>query len=126
MCKIYCLSNIKGVILTPDMPKGIEWYVDTDFSSNCHSEYAEDINGLLARTGFILFFWRYPITWVSKLRTKINISATEVEYIALSHLMRELILIENLFDSFEKKLEILPPITIISCKIFEDDDQSLD
>ena len=74
----------------------------------------------------MIFFWGCPITWVSKLQTEVALLATEAEYIALSHSMRELIPLRNLTLELQTRLDLLPSNTTISCKVFEDNNGALE
>ena len=76
----YLLGTIdQGLMLSPDMSRGIECFVDADFAGNWRPEDAEDRTSLLSRTGFVIFFWGCPITWVSKLQTEVALSTTEAK-----------------------------------------------
>jgi hypothetical protein len=44
-----------------------------------------------SRTGYVIQFAGYPIVWASKIQTKIALSVTEAEYIALSTAAREIL-----------------------------------
>ena len=67
-----------------------------------------------------------PIVWVSKLQGCINLSTIEIEYIAPSHSIRELIpftgLVEELNEIFHK--EKFKPT--VKCKLFEDNNGALE
>ena len=116
----------QGLILSPDISVGIDCFVDADFAGNWRKEDAEDRNSLLSRTGFVIFFCGYPITWVSKLQAGVALSTTEAEYIALSHSMRELIPFRSLVLEFQERLQYLSSATTISCKVFEDNNEALE
>ena len=74
----------------------------------------------------MIFFWGYPITWVSELQTEVALSTTEAEYIASSHCMRELIPFRNLILELQTRLDLLPPNITISCQVFEDNNGALE
>ena len=110
----------KGIIFSPDISKGIECYVDADFSGNWNAIDSEDSENVLSRTGFIIFYAGCPIHWVSKLQTEIALSTTESEYIALSQSMRDVIPLMNLLKEFEKVIPIEKIKPEVKCKVFED------
>ena len=110
----------KGIIFKPDISKGIECYVDADFSGNWNAIDSEDSENVLSRSGFIIFYAGCPIHWVSKLQTEIALSTTESEYIALSQSMRDVIPLINLLKEFEKVLPIEKIQPEVKCKVFED------
>ena len=74
-----------------DETKGIECYVDTELYGNYHKDRTEDSTPLLSRTWFAIFYMNYPVIWISKLQECISQSTIEVEYVALSHSIKELI-----------------------------------
>ena len=41
-----------------------------------------------SKTGFVVIFFNFPLLWVSKLQTEIDLSALHSEYVALSHSVR--------------------------------------
>ena len=74
-----------GVVYNPNKEKGIDCYVDADFSSGWTQSDANNIEIFMSCT-------RYVITYVcSKLQSEISLSKTGAEYIALSQVMRNLI-----------------------------------
>jgi hypothetical protein len=58
-------------------------YCDIDFAGVWHQELAHLRDLCLSRTGFIIVLAGVPLHWLSKLQTKIALSSTEAEYIAL-------------------------------------------
>ena len=119
ICRFLLGTKEQGLIMSPDISVGINCFIDADFAGNWRKEDAEDRNSLLSRTGFVIFFCGYPITWVSKLQAGVALSTTEAEYIALSHSMRELIPFRSLVLEFQERLQCMPSATTISCKVFE-------
>ena len=83
----------KGLRLKPSKDLSLNMYLDADFAGMWHKEYAELRNSLLSRTGYVITFCGCPVTWSSKLQTEIALSTTESEYIALSTVTRELLLL---------------------------------
>ena len=110
----------KGLVFKPDASKGLECYVDADFSGNWTAADSDDPENVLSRTGYIIYYAGCPIHWVSKLQTEIALSTTESEYIALSQSMRDVIPMMNLLDEFRKILFIEEKIPSVRCTVFED------
>ena len=110
----------KGIIFSPNPEKGLECFVDADFSGNWTAVDSVDPENVLSRTGYIIFYAGCPIHWVSKLQTEIALSTTESEYVALSQSMRDVIPMMNILEEFKQVLFIpdIPPI--VKCKVFED------
>ena len=78
------------------MANGLEFYADADFAGGWPSCDHTNPECVLSRMGFVIIYARCPLTWCSKLQTKIALSTTEAEYIALSQAMREVIPFMNL------------------------------
>jgi hypothetical protein len=76
-----------------DKSKGLEVYVDADFAGGWSVADSENADNVLSRTGFVICYANCSIIWCSKLQTKITFSTAEAEYIAMSHVLRETILI---------------------------------
>lgn len=81
----------QGLTLKPQPSFALDMYVDADFAGRWHREYSHLRDSVLSRTGFVITFCGYPVTWSSKLQSEIALSTTESEYIALSSAARDLI-----------------------------------
>jgi hypothetical protein len=82
----------KGLIFKPDQEQEFNCYVDADFSGNWTTEDAEtDMDTAHSRTGYIITYTNCPVIWASKLQTRVALSTTEAEYMALSTALREVI-----------------------------------
>ena len=78
----YLFGTLKqGLNLSLDLSKGIEYFVGADFAGNWQPEDTDDRNNLLSRTGFVIFFWRCPVTWISKLQTEVALLTNKTEHI---------------------------------------------
>ena len=64
ICKYLLGTMDQGLMLSSDMFRSIECFVDTDFSGNWRPEDAEDRTRLLSSTVFVIFFCGYPITFL--------------------------------------------------------------
>ena len=69
---------------------------------------------------YVILYAGAPILWVSKLQTEIALSTTEVEYIALSHSMRDLIPTKTLLHELAVFFNIPAPGMVTSSTVFED------
>ena len=76
------------MIYRPDITRGLECYVDADFSGGWKDGNHDSPESVLSRTGFVIMYAECPITRGSKLQTEIALSTTESEYIVLSSAMR--------------------------------------
>lgn len=77
----------KGIILTPDKTKGIQCFVSADFAGSYCNDTIDGHISVYSRTGYVIFYFNYPILWVSKLQSEISLSTVEAEYIALGQSM---------------------------------------
>ena len=88
----YLLSDPKrGIIYKPNRLLGLQYYVDADFAGGWLQTDADNPKNLMSRTGYVILYAGCPILWSSKLQSEIALSTTEVEYIALSQAVREVI-----------------------------------
>ena len=113
----------RGMVYTVDKTEGLEVYVDADFAGGWSATDAKSAYNVLSRTGFVICYANCPVIWCSKLQTEIALSTAESEYIALSHYLREAILIQNL----SKKIDCIFPLHIPStdfCLTVHEDNQS--
>jgi hypothetical protein len=86
----YLLSTKdKNTKYTQDSAKGIEVYVDADFSGGWDPGDLLNADNIYSRTGYFIQYAGCPIYWQSKLQTEIALSTPEAEYIALSQALRE-------------------------------------
>ena len=116
----------KGFVMKPDIAKGLEVYVDADFSGNWNKEDALNQETARSRHGYIIKFMNCPIVWKSQLQHEIALSSTESEYTGLSYALREAIPIMQLLQEMSR-LGFIPQYTPpdIKCKVFEDNSGAL-
>ena len=57
------------MIYRPDIKRGIECYVDTDFAGGLKYGNHDSPESLFSRTGFVIMYAGCPITWGNKLQT---------------------------------------------------------
>ena len=81
----------RGIVYHPDKTKGIECYVDADFTGGWSQADANNPENVMSRTGYNIYYAGCPVLWSSNLQTEIVLSTTETEYIALSSAMRDVI-----------------------------------
>jgi len=117
-----------GLRFKPDPTKMIECYCDADFLGNWNRELAHnDPSTAKSRSGWIIFYAGYPITWASKLQTQVALSTTEAEYIALSNSLRDVLPIMYLTEEMkEKGFAVLCTEPYVYCKVFEDNSGALE
>ncbi|KAG7348868.1 GAG-pre-integrase domain containing protein [Nitzschia inconspicua] len=111
----------KGIVITPDISKGLECYVDSDSCGNWDPNIAEhEPITSKSRYGYILKLHGMPVYWASKLHTIITLSTAESEYIALSNAARyvrgTVYLLQEINDMYHQ----LHPTPQVTCRLFED------
>jgi hypothetical protein len=114
-------TRTKGLILRPDISRGLECHVDADFAGGFSPEYSDDATTCYSRTGHIIWYAGCPLIWSSKLQTTVALSTTEAEYIALSTSLRDVINVMQLLEellSFGIKIPFTTPT--VRSKVFED------
>ena len=118
----------KGLILKPKKGKGLEVYVDADFSGNWDpSNPGKDRDTARSRHGYIVMYDGCPVIWKSQLQTEIALSSTESEYIGLSYALREVIPITGLLKEMRKNNFPMGKTTPkIKCAVFEDNSGALE
>jgi hypothetical protein len=92
------LTKEKGMIYKPDSSKGIEVYIDADFSGRWDPDNALNAENVYSCTRYVINYAGCPIFWQSELQTEIAHLTAEAEYIALSQALRETIPMTNLMQ----------------------------
>ena len=109
-----------GMILQPDLSRGLEMYVDADFAGNWDPDETQDIDTSRSRHGYAIKFANCLIQWKSQLQREIALSSTEAEYTGLSYAIREIIPIVNLLREI-KIYHNLPNVNPkLYLKVYED------
>ena len=57
--------------------KGLECFVDADFTGGWSKNESDDPASVYSRTGYIIKYSNCPILWDSKLQSKISLSTIE-------------------------------------------------
>ena len=71
--------------------KVIKCYIYYEFASVWSQADADNAENVMPRMGYVIMYTGFPVSWCSKLHTKINLSTTEAEYTALRQVMRDII-----------------------------------
>jgi hypothetical protein len=117
----------KGLIFRPDKGRGLELYVDTDFTGNWDPKETQDRDTARSRHGYIVMYEGFPLLWKSQLQTEIALSSTESEYTGLSYALREVIPIMELLKEMQKQgLPVQSAKPNIHCKVYEDNSGALE
>eukprot|EP00804_Cyclotella_cryptica_P029762 CCRYP_015213-RA/>CCRYP_015213-RA protein AED:0.17 eAED:0.23 QI:0/0/0/1/1/1/2/0/173 len=111
-----------GLKFRPNELKGFECYCNADFAGNWNKDFAQhDPSTAKSRSGWVIFYGRCPIIWASKLQSQVALSTTEVEYIAMSMALRNVIPIMELMTEFrERNFKVICTQPQVYCKEFED------
>ena len=117
----------KGTIIRPKKGKGLELYVDADFSGSWDPKESWDQETARSRHGYIVKYDDCPLLWKSQMQTEIALSSTESEYTGLSYGLREVIPIIGLMKEMRKMNFPVPESTPkVHCKVFEDNSGALE
>lgn len=119
----WCLlkTTEKVLIIKPDWSKGLESYVDTNFSGFWITHCSHDPLYVHFMTWFYIFYAGCPIPWNSKVQLFIVLGTTEAKCVALLSALRKVIGIIRLLDELTKrKFPIHSATQKIACRIFED------
>ena len=114
------------IIYSPDKSKSVETFVDASFSGDWNQSWSEESTSVMSRTGYVMMYANFPIIWCSKLQTKITLSTTESEYVALSHSLKGVI---PLLALLKKLKEVIPreeSIPKVHCSVFDNNKRCTD
>jgi hypothetical protein len=81
----------RGLLLNPMDSFKIGCFVNAYFAGLCSYEDPNYPVCVRTRTGFVICICGCPVSWITRLQTKIALSTMESEYVSLSTAMRELI-----------------------------------
>ena len=82
----------KGMIIEPNLLKGLEVFVDSDFAGNW--DWNDSLNKDTARSrhGYFISYNGVPLTWKSQLQQEIALSTTEACYfIRIKHIKYDIL-----------------------------------
>ena len=58
-----------GVVYKPDKEKGIEYYIDAEFSGGWDQAYSDNAENVMSCTGYVITYAGCPVLWFSRLKT---------------------------------------------------------
>jgi hypothetical protein len=117
----------KGTILKPNAEKGLELFVDADFSGNWDQRESWDRDTARSRHGYIVKYNDCPLLWKSQMQTEIALSSTESEYTGMSYGLREVIpIMEILKEMKAMQFPVTKGIPKVHCRVFEDNSGALE
>ena len=121
------LSSLdKGSTYEPDISKGLNAFVDTDFASRFDKVNVKNLVLTYSRTRHVIKHAGYLIIWKSTLQTEIALSTTKVECAALSIALRETILIMHFFREVSAVMNVADCSKTMKCTVFEDNNGTLE
>ena len=106
----------RGVVYRTNIEKGIECYVDANFSGGWSQADADNEENVMSRTGYIIMYAGCPVLWCSKSQTQMISSTTEVENIALSQAMRKVVPFMEMMKEVYFMFDIHLPNPEVFCK----------
>jgi hypothetical protein len=119
-------TSDKGYFLHPSAQKTLDCYVDADFAGNWMPFTSSDPSSIKSRTGYVILFANCPLLWASKLQTEVALSTTEVEYIALSQAMSDLIPLRYLLEDIISTTNTTLGSSTTYSTVFEDNRSCVD
>lgn len=105
--------------LQPDLSKGFECYVDTDWTDNYNKTYVEEPFTACSLTGYVIYYARCPMICGSKMQSIVTLSTTEPEYIVLSTATREVIALMSLLTELRDYGISIPFVKTVCCKVWK-------
>ena len=113
------------MVLPPREDIGLDLFADADFAGLWNAEDPQDPTCVRSRTGYVVTLGSAPVTWGSKLQTKIALSTTEAEYSSLSHSMRVFIPIRRMFLAIADVVGVKPTQKACVSRVWEDNNACL-
>ena len=99
-------TNDNGLLFNPSKTLVVDCYADADFVGLWGHENPQNPICASSRTGFVVTFANRPLLLVSKLQIEIVLYTLHPENVALSHSIRELILLKILIKEVIENLGI--------------------
>ena len=93
---------------------------DLDFANRWNKLNPEDASCFHSRTGYIIYCVSAPIAQCSKSQFRKVLSSAEVEHMALSTCLRDLILIMRLIAEISSHIQVQCQRQVIKCRLFKD------
>ena len=91
-------TNKEGIVYNSDISKGLECYVDVDFSGGSTQSDASDAENVMSRTGMDIMYDNCQIYRRSSLQTKTALSTVKAEYISLKSVLLEVLPLKNITE----------------------------
>jgi hypothetical protein len=117
-----------GICFKPQLDKGFECYCGADFLGDWNKLFADiDSSTSKSWSGWVVFYAGCPIIWASKLQSHTALSTTEVEYIAMSKALCDIIpIMDPIQEMKDPHIPVICSKPYIYCKIFEDNAGTLE
>ena len=116
----------KEIICKPNTDKGLEVHFDSCFTGSYDRTNAEESASVCSRTGFNIKCANCPITWKSKLQTRITVSTTETQCIVLLTELLETTLLMQLQRETCIVMKIEHCSKSMKCTVFEDNNGAVE
>eukprot|EP00957_Ditylum_brightwellii_P024285 1832019-Ditylum_brightwellii.AAC.1 len=113
------------MIINPTDDLTLDFYCDANFVGLWGHEDDQDPSSVKSRTGFVLTLGGTPILLVSKIQTEVACSTMEVEYIALVHIMQELLPAQWLVEKVATTLDLEQTKVNTISTVWEDNNGAL-
>ena len=94
--------------------------MDVDFAGCWQQADSSDTDNVMSQTSMAIMYANYPIYWNISLQTEIALSNSEVEYIALSSALREVLTLMTMIEEINKVFPLLIQNPKFVCQVHED------
>ena len=119
-------TKARGLTFVPDPNINLDCYVDADFAGLWNHEDDQDPVCVKSRNRLCVTIAGCPVHWSLKLQSEIALSTLEVEYIALSTAMQEMLPMCRLFQEIGSVMKLkLEEKGLLHSVIFEDNNGAL-
>ena len=119
------LTCNRGLVINPNEDLALEMFADADFAGLWNIENPNDPISVKSRTGYLITLGSTPVTWSSKLQTKIATSTMHAEYVALSSGMQELVPVRNTLEHICTVFDIKRSENTKLIKVWEDNEGAM-
>ena len=113
-------KNREGLVYNPYTTKGLECYVDADFSGGWQQVDSHKPDNVLSRTGMVIMYANCSIFCRITLQTEISLSTAEAEYIAFSTALRQVTPLMTMMEEIHTVFPIQISKPDFVCKFHED------
>ena len=91
-----------------------------------NTEWSDESDLVMSRTGYVIFYANCPVIWSSKLQMEIALFATEVEYIGVSQSLHDVIHLIGPLRELRQSISFEPTTLVVHYTTNEDNKECID